>query len=638
MKINRRVYVKTLTLQEAHERWASFINTLKPAVEIIPTKDALGRITSEPVFAQRSNPTHNVSAMDGFCVRFRDTIGATETSPKRLKLGTQAIEINTGEVLPEGFDAVVMIEDVTLEPEHIVIYSAVPPYANVRPAGEDIVKTEFLVPEGHLIRPQDIASLLASGVTKVSVYKKPIVGIIPTGSEVIDAEQVPGPGNVVDFNSYMLGAMVSEWGGLYKRYPVVPDDVDKLIKTVERALIEVDVLAVIAGSSAGSRDFTHHAVEKLGEIFVHGVNIKPGRPVLLGQIRGIPVLGIPGYPVSAWVAAEEFLRPVVYKLQCMEPPEQEYADIYLARPLTGTLGHREYVRVKIGYIKDRFVGIPLQRGAGQVSSIQKADGIVIIPENMEGIAQSTEVKARLLRPLSDIKNNIICIGSHDLTLDLLGEFLKKKTGRYGISSSHVGSMGGILAIKAGHAHLAGTHLLDEQTGEFNIPFIQRYLKGLPLRLVILVYRVQGLILQKGNPLSIKSIDDLQREDVVFVNRQKGSGTRLLLDKLLKEKNIPPERIKGYSTEEFTHMAVASRVASGAAHVGMGILAAAEALGLDFIPIAEERYDLIVPEEFIGLPPVKALLELISSDKEIRTRIEALGGYSTRDMGKIIYKQ
>ncbi|RME67748.1 MAG: molybdopterin biosynthesis protein, partial [Nitrospirae bacterium] len=443
MKSRRRVYVKTFSLEEAHERWASFINNLSPSIEIIPTRDALGRITSEAVFALRSNPMYNVAAMDGFCVRFRDTIGASETSPKRLKLGTEAIEINTGDVLPEGFDAVVMVEDVTVEPEHIVIYSALAPYANVRAAGEDIVKTEFLVPERHLIRPQDIGALLAAGVTKVSVFKKPVVGIIPTGSEVIDPEQEVGPGNVIDFNSYMLGSMIKDWGGVYKRYPVVPDDVDKLMKTIERTLVEVDVLTIIAGSSAGTKDFTHHVVEKMGEVFVHGVNIKPGRPVLLGQIKGKPVLGIPGYPVSAWVAAEEFLRPLVYKLQSLDTPEPEYANIHLARPLTGALGQREYVRVKIGYIKDKLVGIPLQRGAGLISSLHRADGIVVIPENMEGIAQGTEVQAKLLRTLKDIKNNLICVGSHDLTLDLLAEFLKKRTGHYSVSSSHIGSMGGI---------------------------------------------------------------------------------------------------------------------------------------------------------------------------------------------------
>ncbi len=638
MNPRRRVYVQTVSLEEAQKVWASFIDKLTPAVETIPVKEATGRITAQAVFAQRSNPQQNVAAMDGYAVRFRDTIGASETSPRRLTLNTQAIEINTGEPLPVGFDAVVMVEAVTKENDSIVVYSALTPYENVRPAGEDIVKTELLVPENHILRPQDIGSLIAGGITKVKVRKIPLVGILPTGSEIVDPEQQPEPSQIVDFNSYMLGAMVNEWGGTYRRYPVVPDDINELRKAIERVLPETDVLLIIAGSSAGSKDFTHCVVSELGEVFVHGVNIKPGRPVLLGQIKGVPVIGIPGYPVSAWVAAEEFLRVLLYRLQGMLPPERPFKEVILSRPMNSTIGQREFVRVKIGLVRDRLVATPLSRGAGLISSLQRADGIIEIPESMEGLAQGTVVKARLLRSMSEIERTLVCIGSHDLCIDLLSDFLKKRTKLYGLSSAHVGSMGGILAIRAGQAHLAGTHLLDEPTGQYNVPFIKKYLRQSPLRLINLVYRLQGFIIQKGNPLGIKTIEDLTREDIIFVNRQKGSGTRLLLDKLLKEKRISPERIKGYATEEFTHMAVASRVASGAAHVGMGILAAAEALELDFIPVAEERYDLIVPEEFLGLPAMEALLEILSSDRQFRDSVEALGGYNTRDMGKVLYRQ
>jgi putative molybdopterin biosynthesis protein len=256
----------------------------------------------------------------------------------------------------------------------------------------------------------------------------------------------------------------------------------------------------------------------------------------------------------------------------------------------------------------------------------------------EGIAAETEIEVKLLRSKSEIENTVVCIGSHDNALDVLANYLKKKFPSYSMSSAHVGSMGGIMAVKKSEAHVAGTHLLDEQSGEYNVAFIRKFLRDVPLKLINLVHREQGLIVRKGNPKNIKGIEDLIRDDVVFINRQPGSGTRLLTDKCLRDKGMPPQSIKGYDKEEFTHMGIASAVMSGAADTGMGILTAAIALDLEFIPVANERYDLLIKKEHLDMPMIQAFLQIITSDDEFRSAVLALGGYDVSDMGKVVYEQ
>jgi putative molybdopterin biosynthesis protein len=270
-------------------------------------------------------------------------------------------------------------------------------------------------------------------------------------------------------------------------------------------------------------------------------------------------------------------------------------------------------------------------------SVVRADGYLWIPAGIEGFSPGKEVEVFLWRNKEEIDYTLVCIGSHDNTLDVVYNFLRRKYPHISLSSAHVGSMGGLIAIKKGEAHLAGTHLLDETTGEYNIPFIKRILPERSVVLVNLVYRIQGFIVKKGNPKNIFSFSDLTREDVVFINRQAGSGTRLLLDKHLKDLGINPSQIRGYDQEEYTHMGVAQAVASGRADVGLGIYAAAKALDLDFIPLAEERYDILIPKEFLDLEMVQAFLDIIRNDEEFKKMVVNLGGYDVRHMGKIIYE-
>lgn len=635
----RRIYQTNTSLENAQTIWMEFVRSLKPAAnEDIPVPDSLGRVTAGAVHARLSSPFYHASAMDGYAVRFHETFGASEASPLCLKLQDQAAPVNTGDPLPEGFNAVIMVEDVSLQDDCVYICEPATPYQHVRTVGEDIVQTELILPENHRIRPIDIAAMLASGNSKVTVRKQPRVAVIPTGNEILDTGTPLRPGNIIDSNSYMIGSLIEQWGGMYDRMPVVSDIKDRLKETLLASVEKSDLVVVIAGASAGTRDFTPNAIGELGRIFIHGICIKPGKPVLLGMISDTPVIGLPGYPVAAYLSFELFGRPLIHHL--LRIPEQRHRILkaYLSRPVASPLGHEEFLRVKVGKVGERFVATPVGRGAGAIMTLQRADGIVQIPAMSEGIAPDSEVDVILIRDKEEIANTVVCIGSHDNALDALANSLKMRFPLFSLSSAHVGSMGGIMAIRKSEAHVAGTHLLDEKSGEYNIPYIKKFLKDIPLRVFNLVYRQQGLILKKGNPNRIQGIDDLASRDIVFINRQPGSGTRLLTDKCLREKGIDAGLIKGYDKEEYTHMGVASAVASGAADAGMGILTAAIALGLEFIPVATERYDLIIRRDNLALPMIKSLLDIIQSDQTFRALVHSLGGYDVTDMGKLMYEQ
>jgi putative molybdopterin biosynthesis protein len=316
------------------------------------------------------------------------------------------------------------------------------------------------------------------------------------------------------------------------------------------------------------------------------------------------------------------------------PPQRPVADVLPTRKIASKLGVEEFVRVKIGQVGDRLVATALPRGAGQITSITEADGIIRVPAHVEGLAEGQPVAAELLRPLAAIKRTLVVVGSHDNTLDLLADELRGQTAHLTLSSSHVGSMGGLMAVKRGVCHLAGTHLLDEATGTYNLSYIRNLMPDLPVHLVHLVMRDQGLIVPAGNPKDIHGIEDLAREDVVMINRQGGSGTRILLDYRLKQLDLAPERIAGYGNEEFTHMAVAAAVTSGAADAGLGIQAAAQALGLDFIPVVTEQYDLLIPQAHFETAAVQELLGVIRSER-FKARVAVLGGYHTERTGEVL---
>ena len=639
----RNIYVENTPLPEARKRWQDALaahGLLEPLPsETIPVDTSLGRITADPVFAPNSSPFYNAAAMDGIAVRFSDTSGASEANPVHLKPGSQYVYVNTGNVLPDGFDAVIMIEDVQpLDDGRVEIIAPTTPWKHVRTIGEDIVATELILPEGHRIRPIDIGAMLATGLTEVKVRSRPETVVIPTGSELIQPGEPLGPGKIIEFNSRVLAGYLQEWGCGADRHAIVRDDYQELKEAIDRAARSHDLVIINAGASAGTEDHTLPVLQEIGEVIVHGVNIKPGKPVLLALVNDTPVIGLPGYPVSAVMTSWLFVRPLVFAMQGVEPPMIHHVEATLARPVASKLGVEEFVRIKLGHVGDNLMGAPAGRGAGAVMSLVQADGILVIPAGSEGVGAGERVRVDLVRSMEEIENTLVFIGSHDNILDVLANLLHRQRPVIRLSSAHVGSMGGILAIKRNEAHLAGSHLLDAGTGEYNVPFIKKYLAGTPLLLVNLAFRRQGLLVPKGNPKRINGFADLIRPGVRFINRQRGAGTRLLTDYHLERLGISPTQVIGYDREEYTHMTVAQAVASGSVDTGLAIMAAAVALELDFVPVAEERYDLIVPKSYADEPKVRTLLSLIRSSSEFRTIVNSLGGYDLRSCGKILYEQ
>lgn len=638
----KQVFLNTYSLKESLKLLfdrLDLVNSSSPQTEIVKVQESLGRITATPVFARYSSPFYHSAAMDGYAVRFSDTVGASERNPVHLRLNNEAVYVDTGDPLPDGFNAVIMIEDVNLNGDLIEIYSAVAPYQHVRTIGEDIVATELIVPQNHRIRAIDIGAMLASGILDISVKKRPVVAIIPTGTELIEPEKIrhrtPKPPEIIEYNSAMLAGLAMEAGAEIVRFGIVTDKIQAITETIKDALLISDIVIVNAGSGRGSEDFTLTAIQAIGEVLVSSVSIKPGKPLIIGFAREKPVFGIPGYPVSAFLTFELFVKPFIAKLLGTPVKKKNVIEASISRQVSSPLGVDEYIRVKVGVVDGNFIATPVGRGAGLLMSVVRADGIICIPSSSEGYASGSKVEVELFRDIDDISKTIVCIGSHDNTLDILANILKKNYPEFSLSSAHVGSMGGLMALKKSEAHIAGTHLLDEDTGEYNVPFVKRLFPEGGVILINLVYRQQGLLVKKGNPKNITGFEDLTRDDVVFINRQKGSGTRLLLDKHLRELGINPQNVKGYQKEEYTHMAVASAVLTGIADVGLAIYSSAQALGLDFIPVASERYDIAVPSKYMETDLIQMLLNIIKYDKEFREAVLSMGGYDIRDMGKVI---
>ena len=631
--MKRNLYLNTIPVEEAGDLYMrSLGDAAEPHAEKIRVTDALGRVTSEAVYALYSSPLYNSAAMDGIAVVSSSTYGASESSPVTLRAGEDYIVVDTGDPVKKPYDAVIMAEDTQENEDGMIIRAAAPAWQHVRPVGEDIVAGEMILTRCHRIRPIDIGVLLSGGVTEISVFAQPKVGIIPTGTEIVEPYEDPKEGDIIESNSRMFEAMVKEQGGIPKRYDIVPDDYELIKKTVLRALDENDMVIVNAGSSAGTEDYTVHVLRETGEVFVHGVAMKPGKPVILAKACGKPVIGIPGYPVSAYLAVENFVYPVLRSFTGIKENSERKIRAVLSRRLVSSLKHREYVRVRVGKVGDRYVCAPLARGAGAAMSMVRADGFCVIPQETEGYEAGETVDVILFRTAEEIDRTIVCTGSHDMLLDVISDLMSGEAEGIRLSSTHIGSLGGLMALQRGEAHISPSHLLDEETGIYNESYIRSIFPGEEMVLLKGVRRIQGLMTAKGNPLGIRGIEDLT--GVRFVNRQRGAGTRVLLDYKLKQAGIKPEDVDGYDAEAATHMAVAAQVAGGEADCGMGVYSAAHAMGLDFIPVGEEEYDFVMRPETLDMPEIKSFIRLLGSD-EFRAKLDELRGYSLEGSGEII---
>ena len=678
------VYLHDIPLSQAQARLRQVLQDAGLwrvlGMESIPLdENALGRVTSEPVWAKVSSPHYHASAMDGFAVRAVSTHGAMPSAPVMLWVGPEAQYVDTGDPLPEWANAVIPIENVesldeddhiTKEiraPKSIRIRAAVAPWSHVRPLGEDIVATQLVLPAGHTLRPVDLGAIAASGHQEIRVARKPKVAILPTGTELVPIGSNLKAGDILEYNSLVLAAQVKTMGGEPTRFPITKDDFDLICQRVQEAAQEYDLILLNAGSSAGAEDFSASVVEEFGTLLVHGVAVRPGHPVILGLINRqsqtpalapgasvenrklsteiasspatqvprndmVPIIGVPGYPVSAALTIDIFVEPVIAQWLGRPPKELPTETAILTRKLVSPAGDDDFVRVVVGRVGGKLLAAPLSRGAGVITSLVQADGLALIPSGTQGIEAGEKIQVRLYRSKSEIEKTIFCIGSHDLTLDLMAQFLAGHDRR--LASANVGSQGGLVALRRGEAHLAGSHLLDPETGEYNISYIRQYMPGIPVKVVALVGREQGLIVKKGNPKQVDSLGDLTRPGVQFVNRQRGAGTRVLLDYHLNLMTIPQSSIVGYSQEEYTHLGVAAAVASGRADCGLGIAAAAQALDLDFVPLYQERYDLVIPREHADNDLLAPLFELLAVPA-FRDAVSRLTGYDVSVMGTIL---
>jgi len=589
-----------------------------PSVMGVPLEEAAGRITAAPIFAKFSVPEIHLAAMDGIAVVSADTNGASEQNPLTLSC---AARVNTGNVVPPAFDAVIMIEDVWEADGTYTIRKAASLWQHVRPAGEDLAESEMVMPSRHLIRPHEIGALATYGITSFDAITVR-VGLVPTGSELVPAGTRPAPGQVVESNTVMAKAMLDTVGARWHRYSFVEDMPEKIRDAVARACRENDIVIVSAGSSAGTKDYTADVIAELGTVLVHGIATKPGKPAIVGNVDGKPVFGLPGYPLSALTVIRELILPFLKKYGLVVP-ELQVIRAGITSALPKEIGSDEFVLCTLGKVGNRWTVSPQSKGAGVQMSAVRANAYLKVPRDSEGFNVGDEVDARLMVPIQEAETALLVTGSHDPVLDYLADLLRPAG--VNLISTHVGSMGGILALKKDECHAAPTHLLADD-GSYNTAYLQKYVPDTEIDLICVAGRQQGVVSRTG-----LTFEELPGR--AFINRQKGSGTRMLLDFGLKQSGIDPATIPGYEREVTTHIAVALAVKSGEAEAGLCVFSAAKALGLPFMPVSQERYELAFRHEYVDDPRIRALIAAIRSG-EFRAILTRLGGYDTSETGTI----
>ncbi|NLY72653.1 MAG: molybdopterin biosynthesis protein [Tissierellia bacterium] len=624
----RNVYLSTKSLEEARNLLDRALEGFykEKKTEIIDVRSALGRVSAAPVFARLSSPYFHSCAMDGIMVESKTTLDARKHRPLLLKEGDY-LDCDTGDPLLSPYDSVIMAEDLVVADEGFLILEPTHPWEHVRPMGEDIIEKDLLFTVEHIFSPVDLSVLLASGIEKIEVYKKPEIVFIPTGDEIVDGH--PQKGQIIESNTAMLEALAQLNGGISRRLSISRDDKEILLKAVKNNL-DADIIVMIAGSSAGRDDLTSSICEKLGQLLVHGIDIKPGKPAVLGVVGGKPFIGLPGYPVSTHIVYEELVVPILRKRAHLPKEIKPVIKGTLTRRVVSSLSNQEYVRVRLGRVDGSYKVTPMDRGAGASLSLARSDGYLIVPRNSEGMLRGEEVEVRMHSKLQGLEDRLVVIGSHDMVLELINDIFAEQGKRAALISSHVGSLAGLQSLKERECHLAPSHLLGSD-GRYNYESMDLFFKGERMAMINVVGRRQGLIVPKGNPKKIESMADLAGK--TMINRQRGAGTRVLFDHLLEKEGINPDEIAGYDNEATTHLAVALAVSEGDVDFGVGIEAAAKTMGCDFVFLADEAYEFIAYEDSLKEDQVKELLELLKSD-EFKSRVQALGGYSTQDSGSV----
>ena len=632
-------FLQVLDRDEAERRFRAALDLTPRGVERIPIDAALGRILAADVLAPVDVPSFDRANVDGFAVVAEDTFGASEEIPRSIHLGAEeihtgvvpttaikagdAVAIATGGMMPRGADAVVMVEHAEARADSLRIARAVTPGSGVTFAGTDITAGETVLRRGQLLTSRDTGVLAAVGVAEVDVWRRPVVAILSTGDEIIAPGARMTPAHVYDSNAQVLADAVREIGGEPARLGIVPDEATALRGRLRHALEFADMVLLSGGTSKGAGDVSYRVVAELGDpgVVAHGVALKPGKPICLAATGGRAVVVLPGFPTSAIFTFHEFVAPVLRLLAGRAAEERTVVQARLAVRVNSEIGRTEYLLVGLvevpgGEGETTLAAYPMGQGSGSVTTFSRADGFATIDRHQEIVDAGAIVEVQLLGRDLQLADLVI-IGSHCVGLDyLLGELEQR-----GLRSKFlaVGSVGGLDAARRGECDIAGVHLLDAASGDYNRPFLTE-----ALELVRGYGRLQGIVFRSGDVRfeGQTAADAIARavgdSSCVMVNRNQGSGTRALIDRLLRGVRPP-----GYAVQPRNHNAVAAAVVQGRADWGVTLDTVARTAGLGFIPVQAEQYDFIVPRSRADRPAVRAFKALLE-DVKVRSFLERLG--------------
>jgi len=646
---NQSQFLNVIDRDEAERRFHAALNLEPTGEETILLSESLGRVLASDVVATVDVPNFDRSNFDGFAVRAADTFGASESDPRRLTLIDEpistgvvpscelapgmAVPIATGAMVPRGADAILMIEHGDIEGGQVVVKKSVASGFGVSFAGTDIARGQIVLFASQLLTSRETGVLAAIGVAEVAVRPRVRVAVISTGDEILSPGEAMQPGMIYDSNAQIISDAVHELGAEAQVLGIVQDDAEKLRKMVRAALETADVVVLSGGTSKGHGDICYHVVDELTEpgIQAHGVALKPGKPICLAAHHGKPVVILPGFPTSAIFTFHEFVAPVIRRLGGVPASEISTVSARLAVKVNSQVGRTEYMLVGLTHgDSGELIAYPMGKGSGSVTTFSHADGFITMGRHEEIVDADAEVQVqRLSRDLQVA--DLVVVGSHCVGLDyLLGQLQRRG---FDTKFFAVGSTAGLAAAERGECDLAGIHLLDEQTGEYNRSYVSESLELVPG-----YGRQQGIVYRAGDPrfegrTAHEAIEANKNDpECVMVNRNQGSGTRILIDQLLGTKgdrtaskgSVTETALpSGYAVQASNHSAVAAAVAQGRADWGMSIFQMAEQNGLGFLPYRDEQFDLVVPRSRSERPAIRALRELLA-DEEIREALRGRG--------------